>query len=162
MNIFYLSHDQTECAKWYVDKHVSKMILESVQIVCNVHHIHGIENPALYRPFNPNHPVCQWAAKSLDNYEWIYNLAETLGIEFTLRFGGQHKSIGVLNQLSWEPVFLDQFLGFTAPALCMPDKYKLSDPIDAYRNYYTHGKAHIHKWTKRNPPIWIAEHKEFV
>jgi hypothetical protein len=29
------------------------------------------------------------------------------------------------------------------------------DPIINYRNYYKHGKAALHKWTKREAPEWI-------
>ena len=39
MNIFYLSHNQIECAKWHVDKHVVKMIVEYAQLLSTAHRV---------------------------------------------------------------------------------------------------------------------------
>ena len=36
----------------------------------------------------------------------------------------------------------------------MPDKYKIDDPVQSYRNYYLGEKAHLAKWTKRDVPNW--------
>ena len=40
MNIFFLHFDPKTCAQMHVDKHVVKMILESVQLLCSAHHLH--------------------------------------------------------------------------------------------------------------------------
>ena len=37
MNIFYLDHDHTTCAKYHNDKHCVKMILEYAQLLCTAH-----------------------------------------------------------------------------------------------------------------------------
>ena len=45
MNIFYLSHDVDECARFHVDKHVVKMILESAQLLSTAHRVlDGVES----------------------------------------------------------------------------------------------------------------------
>ena len=39
MNIFFLDFDTKKCAKYHCDKHVVKMILETAQLLCGVHHM---------------------------------------------------------------------------------------------------------------------------
>ena len=39
MNIFFLDYDVKKCAQYHVDKHVVKMILETAQLLCGVHHV---------------------------------------------------------------------------------------------------------------------------
>ena len=39
MNIFYLDSNPQKCAEYHCDKHVVKMILESAQLLCGVHHM---------------------------------------------------------------------------------------------------------------------------
>ncbi len=41
MNIFILDLDVKKCAQYHVDKHVVKMILETAQLLCGVHHVTG-------------------------------------------------------------------------------------------------------------------------
>ncbi len=46
-------------------------------------------------------------------------------------------------------------LGITSRPKCMDDEYKLENVIDSYRNYYIHGKSHLHVWKNREKPYWI-------
>jgi hypothetical protein len=39
MNIFYLSDDPVQCAKWHCDQHVTKMILEYAQLLSTAHRV---------------------------------------------------------------------------------------------------------------------------
>jgi hypothetical protein len=39
----------------------------------------------------------------------------------------------------------------------MLNEYKVGiDSLASYRNYYKQGKTHLHKWTKRQPPVWLT------
>ena len=52
--------------------------------------------------------------------------------------------------------------GLTPFALAMPDKYKTTDPVESYRNYYmSEEKQKIASWKKkREKPEWyIVEQK---
>ena len=51
MNIFWLSMDPKQCAQMHCDKHVVKMPLEMVQMLCTTHWQHGNEAP--YMPVAP-------------------------------------------------------------------------------------------------------------
>jgi len=39
---------------------------------------------------------------------------------------------------------------FEYPPQAMPDEYKREDSIEAYREYYAVGKAHLHHWKTRH------------
>ena len=39
MNIFYLSTNTDECARYHCDKHVVKMILETAQMLSTAHRV---------------------------------------------------------------------------------------------------------------------------
>lgn len=39
MNIFFLDKDPTQCARWMVDKHVVKMIVETAQLLSTAHRV---------------------------------------------------------------------------------------------------------------------------
>ena len=44
MNIFYLDECPKKAAELQYNKHVVKMILESAQMLCTAHHVHGDPN----------------------------------------------------------------------------------------------------------------------
>lgn len=158
MNIFYLSHDPADAARWQTDKHVVKMILESAQLLCGAHHVCGTINDAtqLYKLTHKNHPCSLWVRESSANYTWLLTHFVTLCDEFTQRYGGKiHKSSLLLPQLSILPLNISRGTEITTPPSCMPPEYIIShDPVINYRNYYTVGKSHIHAW-KQNKPHWI-------
>ena len=61
MNIFFLDYDVKKCAKYHVDKHVVKMILETAQLLCGVHHVtaHDTAHDTAHVPYklsHKNHP----------------------------------------------------------------------------------------------------------
>ena len=68
MNIFYLDEDMYKSAIWHNDKHSSKMILESVQLLCTaIRELDGVVN-AYY-----NHESDSWQAINvLPNEEIIW------------------------------------------------------------------------------------------
>ena len=167
MNIFFLHFDTKKCAQMHLDKHVIKMILESAQLLCTVHHVSNEENikknpnyevkfVPKYKSTHKNHPSAIWARFSLSNYKWLVQLAKELCFEYTYRYEKIHKSQQIIFDLEENlPNIPDH--GFTAPLLAMPNQYKDSDPIESYRQYYFFDKSHIHFWKKRETPEWILE-----
>ena len=71
MNIFILDEDPKKCAEYHNDKHVVKMILESAQLLCGVHHMveSGLDVP--YGLSHKNHPCSIWARECIENYVWL-------------------------------------------------------------------------------------------
>jgi hypothetical protein len=153
MNIFVLDKNIEKCAKYHCDKHVIKMILESVQMLCTVLNKKGISTP--YKSTHINHPCVLWAESSFDNYSWLSSLAVALNEEYRFRFEKQadHKSISVLREISHHEF---ERLGLTEFAQAMPEKFKVpGDAVKAYRQFYLGEKMAFAKWTKTNVPQWV-------
>ena len=66
-----------------------------------------------------------------------------------------HRSYTVMNSLK-VPKHCIQDNGVTKRPQAMPEIYRLIDnPLLAYRQYYSIEKKSLHKYTKREMPIWI-------
>ena len=166
MNIFFLSLIPSTCAQMHVDKHVIKMILETTQLLCSAHHMVKSEFIPCYKLTHKNHPSAIWTRKSKGNYEWLCKLGEELCKEYTYRYGKIHKCQPYIEDLSKNIPDLPD-LGFTKPALAMPEMYKDDNVIDAYQTYYFFGKERMLSWkgkiAGRQTPEWITEmHNLFI
>jgi hypothetical protein len=166
MNLFILSLIQKEIAEYMMDKHVSKILLEAVQILCSAKRILDPEdeeiNVQIYKLAHKNHPVTIWCRKSKKNFLWTLELIEELHNEWKYRYNHpidkMHKSYLVAQILKNNIPSDDKFeeKGLTPFALAMPDKYKTDDPVVSYRNYYmSEEKQKIASWKKkRGKPEW--------
>jgi len=163
MNIFFLDENPTMSAKYHVDKHVVKMILETAQLLCGVHHI---VNPLStdqvpYKLSHKNHPCAIWARESLSNYLYLCELGLELGKEYSYRYGKRHKSIEVIE---WcivnKPNIPD--IGFTKPAMAMPDEFKVDSVVESYRNYYMGAKSDLASWKNREKPFWFGKKELYL
>jgi hypothetical protein len=155
MNIFVLDWDVKKCAMYHNDKHVVKMILETAQLLCGVHHM--TESPSGNVPYklsHKNHPCSIWARESMDNYLWLCELGMELCAEYTFRYGKRHKSQQVIEWcIDNRPNIPEE--GFTVPAKAMPDQYKVEDVVQSYRNYYLGEKKSFSNWKNRSVPSWF-------
>lgn len=151
MNIFVLDTNPKQAAKYHCDKHVIKMIVESAQMLCTAHHECGTRIPP-YRKTHVNHPCSKWVRQSQQNYNWLCDMALALCEEYTLRYGKRHKTQDVIEWCINNKPFLME-LGITPYALAMPDDYKHSDPVLAYRTFYKVEKRNFATW-KTNTPDW--------
>ncbi|MDD3207045.1 MAG: hypothetical protein GX816_00475 [Erysipelotrichia bacterium] len=160
MNIFYLDPNPTIAARYHVDKHVVKMILESAQILSTVHHINASDKRILdniYRPTHYHHPSTIWASQNKNNYRWLFLLFAALLDEYTFRFGKTHKSSTLIDFLKEPPESLSDD-PFFPPTPAMEDEYLINgDSLLSYRNYYLRAKNHLFHWTKRSRPEWLIK-----
>ena len=152
MNIFAVDTDPKIAAQQLCDKHVVKMILESAQMLCSVFP----NGDAPYRRAFYNHPCTKWARESAENYEWLLDHAYAMCQEYTRRYGKVHKS---LDAISWCGSNYHKLniprKGLTKFAQAMPEQYKNSCGVTAYRSYYNGEKAYFAKWSKRETPSWF-------
>jgi len=178
VNIFYISEDPFEAAQMMVDKHVVKMILESAQLLSTAHRLLDGEeyvgqslsgrkakrwrlpderDSNIYQATHINHPSAVWCRESSENYYWLFRHFAALMAEYTYRYGKKHKCDGPLSvSLMQAPLKITKGKLTKMPS-AMDDQYKISDdPLTNYRNYYKIGKSRMHRWTKRQPPEWIA------
>ena len=181
MNIFYIDKDPKLCAEWAVDSHCIKMILEAAQLLSTAHRvIDGTEytdktasgrnvkrwrlpdhrDTVLYSATHMNHPSAVWVRQSNNNYNWLYCYLYEHCHEYTYRYGKVHKveSSGLMAALQSPPHNIP-VAPFTQPTPAMDPKYIISDDsVINYRNYYKHGKFHLHNWKKREMPYWLEDY----
>ena len=152
MNIFVLDQDIRRCAQSHCDRHVSKMILESVQMLCTALTSKGFDTP--YRPTHVKHPCVRWVSASYDNFLWLSELASELNREYRYRYQRErdHASINVLREIGARRY---ESTGLTEFAQAKPDEYKVpGDAVAAYRAFYLGEKASFAGWTRRPAPRW--------
>jgi len=165
MNIFILSLIQREIAEYMMDKHISKIILEAVQMLCSAKRIldpDDVSNENIYKLAHKNHPVTIWCRQSKENFIWVLDLIEEMHKEWKYRYGHpetkNHKSYLMALYLKERIPDEDKYAekGLTRFALAMPDKYKSDDPVLSYRKYYmSPEKQKIASWNKnRAKPKW--------
>ena len=165
MNLFILSLIQREIAQFMMDKHVSKILLEAVQMLCSAKRILDPDdkvNEQIYKLAHKNHPVTIWCRKSQANFIWTLDLIEELHNEWRFRYGHPetkfHKSYLMACILRENIPSYDkfEFEGVTPFALAMPNEYKSDDAVESYRNYYmSEEKQKIASWKKgRERPEW--------
>lgn len=153
MNIFVLDKNIKKCAQYHCDQHVSKMILESVQMLCTSLNKKGFQTP--YKSTHVKHPCVLWVEESYSNFIWLRQLAIELNNEFIYRYDKDkdHASIKVLAEIETHK-FTDK--GLTEFAQAMPDEFKYKhNAVRAYRNLYRGEKVRFAKWTKRPKPKWM-------
>lgn len=161
MNIFFLDENPTLSAQYHVDKHVVKMILETAQLLCGVHHVTAHDSTHVpYKLSHKNHPCSIWCRESLSNYLYLCELGLELSKEYTYRYGKRHKSQEVIEWcLINKPNIPD--IEFTDPAKAMPDEFKVDSVVESYRNYYMGAKSNLAVWKNREKPFWF-EKKELT
>lgn len=156
MNIFVLDHDFRRCAQFHCDQHVTKMILESVQMLCTALNEKGFTTP--YRSTHTKHPCVRWVGESFDNFQWLSDLARALNEEYRFRYqrGRDHASIAVLREISDHRF---HSVGLTEFAQAMPEQYKVpGNAVAAYRAFYLGEKSAFAQWTRRPAPPWWTPH----
>ncbi len=153
MNIFALDYSPGVAARWHNNKHCSKMILETAQLMCSTLNLLGLETP--YKTCHKNHPCRLWAGENRNNFLWLGQLGIYLGEEFEYRYNKVHKSVEVIKFCIGKYRALPEG-EMTKFALAMPDHYKVDCPIQSYRNYYIGAKQHLADWGKREVPEWYV------
>ena len=154
MNIFTLDQSPIKSAELMLDKHVVKMPTESLQMLFTIVDYLGLE--AGWKPVMLNHPSTIWARETRQNFQWLREHTYALCREYTHRYGKRHKSIDVIN---WciinKPNIPD--IGFTTPAMAMPDEFKVDSVVESYRNYYMGAKISLASWKNREKPFWFGK-----
>lgn len=127
------------------------MPLEAAQLACTAVLLAGGDAP--YRKTHVNHPCAIWARETAANFFWVCRYGLALCSEYTLRYGKRHACQDVLTACIGES---GRFPGgdLTPFAQAMPEQYRSSDAIEAYRAYYRGDKRHLASWSKRTVPIW--------
>lgn len=171
MNIFVVEQDPVQAAQSLCDKHVPKMIVESVQMLVSALRRHGATDADVpltakgtpHRGGYTNHPSTRWAGDSLANFTWLFDHAVALCEEYTFRFGKEHACFRQLDAVVDAVSFIPDG-GLTEVALCVGDVLHeklgfktaiLCEAVDIYREFYILDKVGFAKWDKgRLAPSW--------
>lgn len=166
MNIFATSKDPKIAAFDHCDKHATKMLLETAQLLCTAHHLEGEASdiPNIYRVTHKNHPSAVWVRSSRANYLWAYDLFVALCSEFRVRFGKIHLTDDKLRvSLMRVPRYITD-RDLTPPPACCPEEFHVHAegewPTETYKLYLSRGKDWItyDSWRRRpGPPAWYGQ-----
>ncbi len=156
MNIFAVSSNPIVCAVGLDDRRLVKMVLETCQILSTAVWERGGEGP--YRRTHVNHPCCVWARENAANYMWTHRLFECLAVEYTYRFGRQHRSWSEHGERLRNEVdlFKDGF-DMTPHTQCTPGVESSGDVHEDYRELLRRkweADGDRARWTRRDPPSW--------
>ncbi|KLT21812.1 hypothetical protein wVul_1557 [Wolbachia endosymbiont of Armadillidium vulgare str. wVulC] len=150
------------------DKHIVKMPLETALLLSSVFSIAlKTQNPLVsitdqnievpYKLTHKNHPCSLWARQSKGNFYWLIEYGKELCKEYTLRYKRKHKSEEVIDWCdSNKDLLIFQSTDMQAFIQALPDQYKCSSAVEAYRGYYLKEKMRFAKWENgREAPDWI-------
>jgi len=151
MNIFVLDLDPIKAAKYHNDRHCVKMILETTQLLSTALPYFEPRRIGPYKATHLNHPCSIWTRTCQGNYHWLWKLGLALCKEYTHRYGRVHKCESYLEDLGLSKPISKKMTQF---AQAMPEQYKHTDVIKAYRAYYMGEKRYLAKWTNRETPSW--------
>ena len=155
MNIFVVDTNPTIAAQQLCDKHIIKMITESVQMLSWAMISVGLEGP-YKKDRHWNHPCSKWTRASLANYIWLYNHADEIGNEYSRRYGKYHLAHWKLHNKIEREIGLPN-TGLTEFANCTPYK-EMNNIVEAYRKFYIEEKSRFAKWNKGTPiPYWYKD-----
>ena len=153
MNIFVLDRDPAMAALYHCNKHVTKMILESAQMLCTTHWHYHLRKANLtlsdfkrikdaqswlfknvpedlqppWKMTHTSHPCTVWTSENVSNYGWVLRLAKGLLQEYNRRYKKKHATYYVIKWLEkhYPPGIADGFL--TEHPVCMKEDYKIYD-----------------------------------
>lgn len=155
MNIFVLDEDPRKAAEYHCDRHVVKMIIESVQLLSTGLHLNGYNSNTIYKITHKNHPCAIWTRESQSNYLWLCELTYYLLKEYTKRYGKEHQTISIfeecLDSISVIPVGK-----WTPWVYCGPILHRVHSIVESYRQYYRVDKSRFATW-KNTVPSWYTK-----
>jgi len=159
MNIFAVDLNPQKAAMHLHNKHIIKMILESAQMLCTTQRLFGNSNFNLYNIAFVNHPCTIWVRTTQQNYNWLFLHFIYLLEEYKYRYNKIHSCERLIKYLVYAPIEMYSY-GLTPFAKAMPDKYKVYDSVQSYRNYYINEKIQNNFWKKRRYELdnWLLEH----
>jgi len=158
MNIFWLDEDHETAAKYYCDKHVTKINVEINQLISTALRDNGYDWDFLYKTTHVNHPLSKWVGETDANFIETVEHAHALAVENVHRFGKEHTSHVKICQNIAGREFDFGGGGLTERPQAMPDEHKVpGDHVEAYRQYYIHEKNWGLQWTNRDVPDFYAD-----
>jgi len=153
VNVFALHDHPILAATAQCDQHVVKMPTETAQILSTVADLLGLHTDAMYKPTHQRHPVVLWAASDPSNWSWLIEHGRALCDEYTDRYSKTHAALRIIERCA-EVLPRVPFERHTSFAQAMPDCFRHSNPVVAYRRYYRGDKSSFARWRHSSRPLW--------
>lgn len=180
MNIFVLDNDPKLAAQYHCDKHVVKMVIESMQVMgSTLWASHGVtsrkqiaslgestkdiwknfprlDENGVVSPYGigfMNHPSTKWARESQSNWKWLIELTLELTIEHEKRWGKKTSSPKIVEWFA-KNVPSPEKVELTPYYQAVPVEIKTEDAVHSYRLYYAGWKEYFAKWKTKEPSWW--------
>lgn len=170
MNIFILNHDPALAARDLCEKHISKMYLESAQLLqtcfpkdrlaandCP----RTVEGSARKHSYF-NHPCSKWTRQTKQNMLWLLDHADAIESERLTRGYNPHSTVPFLkwaranvnNSTALEGPLTEYAIAINSEKKCRADlRFDSGDAVTKYRLYYKYDKPFA-KW-KNGRPEWF-------
>lgn len=155
MNIFILDPTPAIAASYHCDQHLSKMILESAQMLSTAAAKLFPGSKGFYKPAYPKHPCTIWCCESLVNCDWLVLLCRELESIRLTKGMNPHSSMEIIEAF-------DDYSGWdgTEPpvpepkswALAMPAFIKLRTSLSAVQKYQEYYRYKHSQWLKTKGP----------
>jgi hypothetical protein len=160
MNIFAVDSDPVIAAQNLCDKHIVCMPKEAAQVLSTVMDRYGAWKEGMNEPYQANGPCALWAGATRGNASWLLAHGFALCEEYTFRYGKTYLSLERLRLIDLSAVPEGPLQPFVQ---VMPEEYRGSDAVAAYRLFYLRGKIRFAKWGKgRLPPPWYLPMSDTV
>ncbi|WYW02575.1 DNA binding protein [Pseudomonas phage vB_PpuM-Lauda] len=159
------------------DQHVTKMITESIQMLCTAHRFFGNDNMP-YESMNPNHRCNIWVRESTENYRWLWRHAHALALVAASRYGAvRSQAVTLLSRLIDAPAGVERG-ALTIPAAAIseppgspiPPEYLqawresvvcFESAVVAYRQFYIQQKSTFARWSGSAPAWYIQGLRQY-
>lgn len=163
INIFRLHSCPWIAAKYYHDKHCSKICCEATQLLTNCYSVKQLEGApktqlgTVRKYSHLNHPISIWSRTCYGNFQWLLNHGVALSQEFKYRFDKNHFCRGFIEWAnSTYPQNLENYDTWpTEQPQCFksyPECIVNGDPVLGYQNYYNVAKlSFTRKISSKNP-----------
>lgn len=171
MNIFFLAWNPIIAASMMCDKHIIKMILESIQLLWSSHYFisENLDHLNLttitpYKKTHFNHPSSKWVRQNINHYQWLCDHVKALHDIYFTHFGEkEHKSYPhIVFLLDNQPNLPDEQI-FIQVTQAMPEIYKTLSSVHSYRNYYNEEKTNIITYRcSRELPFFLISYPEIT
>ncbi|GAA0231289.1 hypothetical protein GCM10009000_053260 [Halobacterium noricense] len=110
------------------------------------------------------HPLTQWAARALENWEYLREYTACAHEEWRYRWNHgldeYHGSWAGVRRLNDDRIAALDWTGNPGDPPQVVGDWRTDDYVDAYRLYYANEKRHLFEWAKnRRPPPWLDEYR---
>lgn len=152
MNIFVPYPDETRNAQMLDDLRLSKMVVESAQMLSAALHRHGHPGTDIYKESYPKHPCTLWAGETRSNFMYLVKLGRAIEKERMFRDMNPSKSFKIVEICGSFKSLIPR--GNLTPFVnCTSDFKNIPDVHEAYQ------KQMAVKWFNDiRKPRWLYRH----